>query len=127
MVADRYVLQGSRISIAFQCVFLMVIAIVLTVLIHPLIVVLCLLFCLAIRFIFKPKHVETFEHLDQEFWSIKFKDNPQVKRVSLLKMIDHYFYIVAYFDEKNPSQIVIWKDQVDPIQWKRLITRAKLG
>lgn len=127
---DRYVLERSSIATTFRLGFLLIMGMVIFQLL-PLIlffVVMCLAFILL--FFFQPKSIQIFEHLEENSWSIKFQpkidQNSVVQRVELLKMLDHYFYMVIYVQGKTQHSFIIWKDQMNDLQWKRLRMRCNL-
>ncbi|NHB58003.1 hypothetical protein [Acinetobacter shaoyimingii] len=126
-VNDRYQLGRSRLAIAFQCVFFCMIILLAYVSLPLIWWIIALVGYLLVWLLFKPNQVEVLELLDDQEWSLKLKNQQKIHRVSLRKIIDHHFYMVIYFQEKNPKSLVIWKDQIDQIQWKRLLARAKLN
>lgn len=125
---DHYVLKHSRLSIVFQCCFILFISVVLYVALDLMQWVLAtiLLWLLLYFFRNKPK-IQYLYLLDQSEWSIQYEHNAQVYRVMLTGFTDHYFYIVIYVSDPKIKNIVIWKDQMDIKGWKSLKIRAKLN
>ena len=66
------------------------------------------------------------EQLDQAEWSLEFEQQNTIHRLKLTHFIDHHFYIVAYFSDQKIKNIVIWRDQLDLMYWKKLKIRAKM-
>lgn len=130
MVSDRYVLERSRIAIAFQvCIFISM-AVILFQLLHPLLCSILLCLALIIRFLFTAHPIYIFEYLTDNDWSVQIstKNNhpAQIQRVQILKMVDHYFYMVIYVQSKHIKSFIIWKDQLPTQHWKRLRMRGEL-
>ena len=127
MVNDHYVLKPSQMSIGFQLCILALISISVFYSAELWVGLVVTVVAAVALYLFRAQaQVEHFQHLDQQHWSIQYKNNPKIQSVSLHKIIDHYFYLVFYFEEKKHSSLVIWKDQIDLAAWKRLRTHAKL-
>ena len=126
-VHDRYVLKRSRISIAFQIFFFILMFTLLFKVLSPFVWILTLPIAGLILYFFQKNDVEVLEYLDEKSWSIQYKENRKIKTRTMRKILSHYFYVVIYFEEKEEQSLVIWKDQVDDQHWRRLLTRAKLN
>ena len=128
MVNERYTLKHSRLSTVFQFLVLMLISVALFSTLHLVVAVMCLLGMLAAWIWFKrAAKLQYLQHLDQLEWSLKFQNKSTIQRVRLEKMIQHYFYVVIYFQDKKHKPVLIWKDQLDLISWKKLLTRCHLN
>ncbi len=128
MVSERYVLKHSRLSIVFQLLLLILIAIVLFCAINLMFAVLTVV-GMFIGWIWfrRTAQLQYLQHLDQTEWSLKFQNQNAIQRVHLKKMIQHHFYVVIYFEEKKHKSIIIWKDQLELSSWKTLLTRCYLN
>lgn len=123
---DCYQLERSRLAIAFRTLFFCIISFICYVSLPVIWWVISVIGCIVIWLIFKPDQVEVLELLDKNEWSLSIKKQQKIERVNLKKIINHHFYIVIYFQEKNPKSLVIWKDQLNQKKWKRLLARAQL-
>lgn len=127
-VMNTFVLKPSQLSIGFQSVILVLMAVTFYFSVGAIFAGILMLCVIAAIYVFKLRaKVVIFEHLDQSHWSIQYKNNPVIGSVILRNVIDHHFYIVCYFEEKKPSSLIIWRDQVELKQWKYLKTYAKLS
>ena len=127
MVHDHYVLKHSRLSIVFQLIFLMLILILLSQLISIYFLIPATLALIAIWIMFRRhKRVEYLQQLEQDLWSIQYANDPKVYRVKIRQILNHGLYVVLYFEQSKHQSLVIWRDQVALLAWKRLLMRAKL-
>lgn len=127
-VMNTFVLKPSQLSIGFQSVILVLMAMIFYFSVGIIFAGILILCAIVAMFVFKSRaQVAIFEHLDQNRWSIQYKNNPVIGSVILRNVIDHHFYIACYFEEKKPSSLIIWRDQVELKQWKYLKTYAKLN
>ena len=128
MVSDHYELKHSRLSIVFQLSFVFMMSIVLFQLSHLWVWGLLTLASVLILILFRrQERVIDLQYLDQDQWSIRYQNNPKIHRVHIREILDHRLYVVIYFKEKKEKNLVIWRDQVPLLAWKRLLMRAKLG
>lgn len=127
-VMSRFVLKPSQLSIGFQSVILLLMAVIFYLSVELIFACGLMLCAIAAVFVFKSTaQADIFEHLDQSHWSIKYQNNPMPHSVILKNVIDHHFYMVCYFEEKKPASLVIWRDQLELRQWKHLKAYAKLS
>ena len=128
MVNERYSLKHSRLSIVFQLFILILISIVLFSILNLVVAILCLLGLFIVLIWFRQaEKLQYLQHLDQSEWSLKFQNKSKIQRVHLEKMIQHHFYVVIYFQNKKHKPVLIWRDQLDLISWKKLLTRCHLN
>ncbi len=128
MVSEYYALKRSRVSIVFQLSVLLLISVVLFFTLNLVAAIACLLGMLATWIGFRHSaKLQYLQHLDQSEWSLKFQNKSTIQRVRLEKMIQHHFYVVIYFHDKKHKPVVIWKDQLDLLSWKKLLTRCHLN
>lgn len=66
-----------------------------------------------------------FSYLGEMQWTLKFVKGIEIKHSKLQQIIDHRVYIVLYWSsESKPT--VIWCDQLDLTEWKKLKVLAQL-
>ena len=66
-----------------------------------------------------------FSYLGEMQWTLKFVKGIEIKHSKLQQIIDHRVYIVLYWSsESKPT--VIWRDQLDLTEWKKLKVLAQL-
>lgn len=128
MVNEHYELKHSRLSIVFQLIFLMTISVVLYFVINLGVwfISMILMSVILLWFHQKPKLIR-LEQLDRAEWSLKFEGQSNITQVNLSHCIDHHFYIVVYYSDQKIKNSVIWRDQLNLIDWKKLKTRANLN
>lgn len=127
-VHNQYHLKRSRLAIVFQLSILFILSFILYFALDPSVwVVSLLLFGLSILFFHRSPSVESLQHLDQQYWSVKFKNQHAVERICISHFIDHSLYIVVYIANDQQKNIVIWRDQLDIQYWKSLKLHAKLN
>ena len=128
MVNEHYSLKHSRLSIVFQLLLLMLIAVMMFLTFTMGIALICVLAMFATwRWFNRAEKLHYLQQLDQSEWSLKFENQSTTYRVRLEKMVQHHFYIVIYFQNKKHKPVIIWKDQLDRIAWKALLTRCHLN
>ena len=128
MVNEHYSLKHSRLSIVFQLLLLMLIAVVMFLTFTVGIALICVLAMFAAwRWFNRAEKLHYLQQLDHSEWSLKFENQSTTYRVRLEKMVQHHFYIVVYFQNKKHKPVIIWKDQLDQIAWKALLTRCHLN
>ncbi|MBU3847753.1 MAG: hypothetical protein H9855_12430 [Candidatus Acinetobacter avistercoris] len=86
-----------------------------------------LLMCLVWSIYRNKINVQKIEQLEYDEWSIQYRNQSKIQRAILTNTIDHYFYVVLYFERDKPKNIVIWKDQLDKKAWKKLLIRINLN
>lgn len=74
------------------------------------------LICVFIRHRYNKKAIQMLLQLDDNLWTVKYLDQ-NIKRITLLSVINHGFYIIFLTDKNN---ILIWHDQVSKKTWKQL-------
>lgn len=121
MVHKEFHLKHSRISIVFQMVIILLIIFIL----YPLLNIVFFIFSivlLIISFLFfrKKAHIEYFAYLDEDVWSLKYKNNEKIYRVELQRILNHQLYIVVYLKKSEQKPLVVWFDQLDRDEWKNL-------
>lgn len=128
MVNESYELKHSRLAIVFQLCLMICMSLVLYFVISLGVWLISMILILVILLWFnqKPKLIR-LEQLDQAEWSLKFERQSNITQVSLSHCIDHQFYIVLYFSDKKIKNSVIWQDQLNLMDWKKLKIRAKLN
>lgn len=126
-VMKAFILKPSQISIGFQGFVLIIMGIGFLYSVGWIMaLVLSLVAVVAMRLFQSQAQIESFQHLDRNQWSVKYKNNSKIHTLSLNKIVDHHFYIVFYFDQKPPSSLVVWSDQLELKQWKNLKAHSKL-
>lgn len=127
MVNECYSLKHSRLSTVFQLSVLTLISVVLFSILHLAVSILSVI-CMSVVWLWfkRTARLRYLQHLDQSEWSLKFQNQSTTQRVHLEKMIQHHFYVVIYFQNKKHKSVLIWKDQLDVISWKRLLTHCHL-
>ena len=128
MVNERFELKHSRLAIVFQLCFMGVISLILYFAINLAFWMLCIVLMVVacITFNRRPK-IKKLEQLEQSEWSLEFEQQNTIHRLKLTHFIDHHFYIVVYFSDQKIKNIVIWRDQLDLMHWKKLKIRAKMN
>ena len=128
MVNERFELKHSRLAIVFQLCFMGVISLILYFAISLAFWMLSVVLMVVTFIIFnrRPK-IKKLEQLDQAEWSLEFEQQNTIHRLKFTHFIDHHFYIVAYFSDQKIKNIVIWRDQLDLMHWKKLKIRAKMN
>lgn len=123
----RYEFKPSRLALGFQLFCIVLLFALLSSLLSLWLSALLGIIALFSLKIFKNKaQIESLEQLDLDTWSLKFIDSEQILSVNIRQWVDHSFYIAVYFQEKNSSNLVIWRDQMTNLQWKSLKMRVKL-
>lgn len=126
MVNHQFQLKRSLLALLFQLGMLLLIGIIWFQL-FPFYIFLIGLFLAILAYIVylnRPKML-ALAYLDQDVWSIQWKNQSKIEHLKFYKLVDHHIYMVLYFHQNNRSQI-IWRDQVDLNQWKQLKVMAKL-
>ena len=127
MANRAFQLQRSRIAVIFQLIVFMLLMGLLYKLMSPISWLLCLLFAAgAYVYHLKVAPVVSFEHLDQQEWSLCSLNAKHMQRVSISHIIDHQLYMVVYFQPLQQKPLLIWIDQLSRVQWKALKQLAKL-
>lgn len=125
---DSFELRHSRIAIVFQFFCFLILNSVFFLLVNFWIWLAFFLTMSGAWYQFSRQlSVFKFELLEHDEWSIQYRNHKQIQRITLTHSIDHYFYVVLYFKSPKRKNIVIWKDQLDQKQWKKLIIRANLN
>lgn len=128
MVNESYELKHSRMANVFQLFCFLIISSLLFVFIgFWWWLVSFLLMCLVWSIYRNKVNVQKIEQLEYDEWSIQYRHQSKIERAILTNTIDHYFYVVLYFERDKPNNIVIWKDQLDKKTWKRLLVRVNLN
>lgn len=128
MVREHYELKRSRLSIVFQLLLLLIISLVIFLTIDFTISIMSLFgMLLGFAWFLARPQLNNLAHLDHNEWSLKFTTDEKIHRVTFIKMINHHFYVVIYFNHNKQKSVVIWKDQLDVQSWKRLIMRSHLS
>ena len=126
MANTAFYLRRSRVAIVFQiCILILILSIVFNLL--PL-WLFCLTF-LVVLFSFwlqlQRASLSYFEAFSLQEWSVALSDQ-QVERMQLLRVVDHHWYIVLYFQQQHRQNYVIWYDQLSSNDWKKLKLLAKM-
>lgn len=128
MVNESYALKHSRIATVFQLICFLIMNSLLFVLISFWLWLISFLSLCFVWSIYRNKvHVQKIEQLEYDEWSIQYRNQSKIQRAILTNTIDHYFYVVLYFERDKPKNIVIWKDQLDKKAWKKLLIRVSLN
>ena len=128
MVNESYALKHSRIATVFQLICFLVMNSLLFVLISFWLWLISFLLMSLVWSIYRNKvNVQKIEQLEYDEWSIQYRNQSKIQRAILTNTIDHYFYVVLYFERDKPKNIVIWKDQLDKKAWKKLLIRVSLN
>lgn len=128
MVHREFRLKHSRISIVFQLMIILLIVFV----IYQLLTILVLIFSVVVlalsflRFNQKVK-VEYFAYLDDDIWSLKYKNNNKVYRVRSKNVLNYQLYVVVELSQSEHKSFIVWYDQLDEKQWKKLKTLSLLN
>lgn len=121
MVHKEFHLKHSRISIVFQLVIILLIIFILYPLLNTVFFIFSIvLLIISFLFFHKKAHIEYFAYLDEDVWSLKYKNNEKIYRVELQRILNHQLYIVVYLKQSEQKSFVIWFDQLDCDQWKNL-------
>ena len=126
MANTAYYLKRSLVAIVFQiCILILILSVVFILL--PL-----WLACIALAIVLlsfwrqlQRATVSYFEPFSLDKWSVAITDQ-QVERMQLLRVVDHHWYIVLYFQQQQRCSCVIWYDQLTLADWKRLKLLAKM-
>ena len=110
MANTAYYLKRSRVEIVFQiCILILILSVVFILL--PL-----WLACIALAIVLlsfwrqlQRATVSYFEPFSLDEWSVAITDQ-QVERMQLLRVVDHHWYIVLYFQQQQRCSYVIWYD-----------------
>lgn len=100
MVHREFHLKHSRISIVFQLMIILLIILLIIFVIYQLLTILVLIFSVVVlalsflRFNQKVK-VEYFAYLDDDIWSLKYKNNNKVYRVRSKNVLNYQLYVVV--------------------------------
>ena len=70
--------------------------------------------------VIKEEKIEYLAYLDDDVWSLKFKNNKQIYTVGIKNILNHQLYVVIQFKQSEQKPIVIWFDQLNRTQWKNL-------
>ena len=128
MVNESYALKHSRIATVFQLICFLIMNSLLFVLISFWLWLISFLLMCLVWSIYRNKiNVQKIEQLEYDEWSIQYRNQSKIQRAILTNTIDHYFYVVLYFERDKPKNIVIWKDQLDKKAWKKLLIRVNLN
>lgn len=128
MVNESYALKHSRIATVFQLICFLIMNSLLFVLISFWLWLISFLLMCLVWSIYRNKiNVQKIEQLEYDEWSIQYRNQSKIQRAILTNTIDHYFYVVLYFERDKPKNIVIWKDQLDKKAWKKLLIRINLN
>lgn len=128
MVNESYALKHSRIATVFQLICFLIMNSLLFVLISFWLWLISFLLMGLVWSIYRNKvNVQKIEQLEYDEWSIQYRNQSKIQRAILTNTIDHYFYVVLYFERDKPKNIVIWKDQLDKKAWKKLLIRVNLS
>lgn len=128
MVNESYALKHSRIATVFQLICFLIMNSLLFVLISFWLWLISFLLMCLVWSIYRNKiNVQKIEQLEYDEWSIQYRNQSKIQRAILTNTIDHYFYVVLYFERDKPKNIVIWKDQLDKKSWKKLLIRVNLS
>lgn len=127
MAKRSFQLKRSRIAIVFQLSILMLLLGLLQQLLSlGLWLLFSVLAVVAFGYALKQPWVRSFEHLDQQQWSLLHSNSAQVAQVTMRHIVDHQFYIVIYFQSVQHKPLIIWRDQVSGLQWKGLKNLARV-
>ncbi|BBF76598.1 hypothetical protein N5J48_05535 [Acinetobacter ursingii] len=126
MVNHQFQLKRSLLALLFQLGMLLLIGIIWFQL-FPFYIFLIAIFLAIIAYLafLRRSKMRSLAYLDQDLWSIQWRNHSKIEHVQLYRVIDHHIYIVLYFKQNRNSQI-IWRDQVSLNQWKQLKVMAKL-
>ncbi|MDH2019674.1 hypothetical protein N5J44_07400 [Acinetobacter ursingii] len=126
MVNHQFQLKRSLLALLFQLGMLLLIGIIWFQL-FPFYIFLIAIFLAIIAYLafLRRSKMRSLTYLDQDLWSIQWRNHSKIEHVQLYRVIDHHIYIVLYFKQNRNSQI-IWRDQVSLNQWKQLKVMAKL-
>lgn len=126
MVNHQFQLKRSLLALLFQLGMLLLIGIIWFQL-FPFYIFLIAIFLAIIAYLafLRRSKMRFLAYLDQDLWSIQWRNHSKIEHVQLYRVIDHHIYIVLYFKQNRNSQI-IWRDQVSLNQWKQLKVMAKL-
>lgn len=126
MVNHQFQLKRSLLALLFQLGMLLLIGIIWFQL-FPFYMSLSAIFLAIIAYLafLRRSKMRSLAYLDQDLWSIRWRNHSKIEHVQLYRVIDHHIYIVLYFKQNRNSQ-VIWRDQVSLNQWKQLKVMAKL-
>ncbi len=121
MVHREFHLKHSRISIVFQLVIILLIIFILYQLLNILFLIFSIILLLLSFLLFNKKEkTEYLAYLDDDVWSLKFKNNKEIYRVGIKNILNHQLYVVVQFKQSEQKPIVIWFDQLNRTQWKNL-------
>ncbi|MEQ1104132.1 hypothetical protein [Acinetobacter ursingii] len=126
MVNHQFQLKRSLLALLFQLGMLLLIGIIWFQ-VFPFYMSLSAIFLAIIAYLafLRRSKMCSLAYLDQDLWSIQWRNHSKIEHVQLYRVIDHHIYIVLYFKQNRNSQI-IWRDQVSLNQWKQLKVMAKL-
>lgn len=120
-------LKPSRLSVMFQCLLLLFIAMSLYQVLSIAVFILSIGLVNLSYFIFiRQAQIEQLEQLDASDWTLCYRQSGKMQHAQIIKMIDHHLYIVIYFQSTKLQPLIIWRDQLSEISWKSLKTRVKL-
>lgn len=121
MAHKEFHLKHSRISIVFQFV---IILLIIFVLYHVLNILFFTIFIvlLALTFLLfnKKEKIEYFAYLDGDVWSLKYRNNNKIYRVGIQNILNHQLYVVIKLEQSEHKSFIIWFDQLNTTQWKKL-------
>lgn len=121
MVHREFHLKHSRISVVFQLVIILLIIFILYQSSNVLFLIFSIILLVISFLLFNKKEkIEYLAYLDDDVWSLKFKNNKQIYRVSIKNILNHQLYVVIQFKQSEQKPIVIWFDQLNRTQWKNL-------
>lgn len=126
MVNHQFQLKRSLLALLFQLGVLFLLGCIWCQIFPWYIALVFILLAVAAYLVFsKRRKMHALAYLEQTIWSIQWQNQSRIEQVQLTQLLDYHFYMVLYFDQNVPSQI-IWCDQVSSKQWKQLKVMAKL-
>lgn len=127
MAKRSFHLQSSRMANIMHGLGFIIISSILYMLLIFWLWLGCIFVMLISYFYFRlqQEQISQFEYLADDEWSLYDLHQEHVTRVKIKKIIDHQFYIVIYFQHRQPN-LLIWQDQLSRIEWKSLKVLAKL-
>lgn len=126
MANTAYYLKRSRVAIVFQiCILILILSVVFILLPLWLACIALVVVLLSFWRQLQRATVSYFEPFSLDEWSVANTDQ-QVERMQLLRVVDHHWYIVLYFQQQQRCSYVIWYDQLTLADWKRLKLLAKM-